>query len=308
MSIHADSSGTVPDPACAWSPDRPDACPALSAVDGGRAGSSALSVVLPIRPRTASADGAPLFCVAGEAGLAWNYAGLVTHIDPRVPIYGLQATVAPTPRTIRDYAARYVAEIRRIAPHGPYQLLGWSAGGFVAHEIAVLLRAAGDHVRVVLLDTDPAARGAVAPQRLSAGRFVARFGPLLGVETGTAELSADETAAIVTAALAGTVELTGAELDRIADAADTTARMVAGHRPSLLPGDLTVCVAGRTPDGEDRPNPEVAVGNWRPYVEGEVTGIVLDAAPDELTAPELLPEIARVLGTATATSTTGVAR
>ncbi|GGN71049.1 thioesterase domain-containing protein [Nocardia rhizosphaerihabitans] len=301
--MHADSSGTGPDPACAWSPDRPASCPAVSAVDGGRAGSSALSVVVPIRPRAASVDGAPLFCVAGDAGLAWNYAGLVAHIDPRVPIYGLQAPVAPAPRTIREYAARYVAEIRRIAPHGPYQLLGWSAGGFVAHEIAVLLRAAGDHVRVVLLDADLAAHRAVPPQRLSAGEFVARFGPLLGVEADTAELTADETAAVVTAALAGTLELTGADLDRIADAADTATRMVAGHRPSRLPGDLTVCVAGREPDGETRRNPEVAVRNWYPYVEGEVTGFVLDAAPDELTAPDLLPEIARVLGTATATST-----
>ncbi|MGW6424650.1 thioesterase domain-containing protein [Nocardia sp. NPDC055053] len=297
MSIHADSSGTGPDPACAWSPDRPDACPAVSAVDGGSAGSSALSVVLPIRPRTASVDGAPLFCVAGEAGLAWNYAGLVTHIDPRVPIYGLQAPDAPAPRTIREYAARYVAEIRRIAPHGPYQLLGWSAGGFVAHEIAVLLRAVGDHVRVVLLDADPGGNRAVPPQRLSAGIYVARFGPLLGVETETADLTADETAAVVTAALAGTVELTGADLDRLAAAADTVARMVAGHRPSLTTGDLTVCVAGRASDGAHRPDPEEAVRNWKPHVEGTITGYVLDAAPDELTAPESLPEIARILGT-----------
>ncbi|MFE6920629.1 thioesterase domain-containing protein [Nocardia sp. NPDC057663] len=241
--------------------------------------------------------------MAGEAGLAWNYAGLVAHVDPRVPIYGLQAPVDPAPRTIREYAARYVAEIRSIAPHGPCQLLGWSVGGFVAHEIAVLLRAAGDDVRVVLLDADPAAHRAVPPQRLSAGEFVARFGPLLGVETDTAELTADQTAAVVTAALAGTVELTGADLDRIADAADTAARMVAGHRPALLAGDLTVCVAGREPGGDDRPNPEVVVRNWRPYVEGAVTGLVLDAAPDELTAPEGLAEIARVLGMATATST-----
>lgn len=58
-----------------------------------------------------------------------------------------------------------------------------------------------------------------------------------------------------------------------------------------------------SPTGKTRRNPEVAVRNWYPYVEGEVTGFVLDAAPDELTAPDLLPEIARVLGTATATST-----
>lgn len=300
-----------PPSACRWTADRPDSCPAESAVDE-RADSTA-DIVLPIRPRTAYVDGAPLFCLAGEAVLAWNYAGLVAHIDPRVPIYGLQASIEP--RTIRDYATRYLAEIRRIAPHGPYQLLGWSAGGFVAHEVAVRLRAAGEYVRVVVLATDPAAP---TPSPLSAGRFAPLFGidtPALGAAArrGAARLNAptfepptdatakistgDATAAAINAALAGTVDLTGGDLDRIADVSATAARMVSGHRPSWLPGDLAVCIAGREPDGTDRPDPGATVRNWRPYVEGPVTGFVLDATADELIAPDLLPEIARILAT-----------
>ena len=203
---------------CRWMADRPDSCSAELAVDG-RAESAATALVPPIRPRTASVDGAPLFCLAGEAVLAWNYVDLVAHLDARVPIYGLQASTEP--RTIREYATRHLAEIRRIAPHGPYQLLGWSAGGFVAHEVAVRLRAAGEHVRVVLLATDPAAP---APAPLSADRFAAQFGADIDfpafdppAASGARTSTPDAAAAAINAATAGTLDLTGSDLDRITD-------------------------------------------------------------------------------------------
>ncbi|MFJ2663767.1 thioesterase domain-containing protein [Nocardia fluminea] len=278
--------------ACEWTTGRPDSCSADPAV-GEHVEAAATATVLQIRPRSPWVDGAPLFCLAGEAVLAWNYVGLVAHIDPRVPIYGLQASAEP--RTIRDYATRYLAEIRRIAPHGPYQLLGWSAGGFVAHEVAVRLRAAGERVRVVVLATDPEAR---APAPLPADRLV----PCPGVETpaavGDATTSTADAAAAINAATAGTIDVTGDDLDRLAALSATAARMVCGHRPAWLPGDLTVCIPGRAPGGADRLDPGATVRRWRPYVEGAVTGFVLDATPDELTAPDVLPEIARILATA----------
>ncbi|MFD6455618.1 hypothetical protein ACFWF3_33030, partial [Nocardia sp. NPDC060220] len=63
-------------------------------------------------------------------------------------------------------------------------------------------------------------------------------------------------------------------------------------------GDLTVCIPGREPGGTDRLDPGATVRRWRPYVEGAVTGFVLDATPRDLTAPDVLPEIARILATA----------
>ncbi|MFD6395591.1 thioesterase domain-containing protein [Nocardia sp. NPDC060249] len=281
-------------PACGWTADRPESCSVDTALDE-RAESAATAIVLPIRPRTAYVDGAPLFCLAGEAVLAWNYVGLVAHIDPRVPIYGLQASAEP--RTIRDYATRYLAEIRRIAPHGPYQLLGWSAGGFVAHEVAVRLRAAGEHVRVVVLATDPEAP-APAPADCVALLLGDRTPAFAAAVEGATNPSSDDTAAAINAAMAGTIDVTGDDLDRLADLSATAARMVSGHRPSWLPGDLTVCIPGREPGGTDRLDPGATVRRWRPYVEGAVTGFVLDATPDELTAPDVLPEIARILATA----------
>ncbi|MFD6221600.1 thioesterase domain-containing protein [Nocardia asteroides] len=290
MSNPADPAATA---ACAWSPDRPDACPAVPVRVDEYGDAAALSVVLPIRPRGPRVTGAPLFCLPGEAALAWNFAGLVACVDPDVPVYGLQAGES-VPRSVRAYAGDLVTEIHRIAPEGPYQLLGWSAGGFVAHEIAALLRAAGAEVSVVLLDSDPATCDVTPPARPTVGEFVAG----LGVEVATPDLSAAAAAAVLGTALAGTVHLTGADLDRLVDAAGAATTMLSGHRPSVLPGDLTVCLAGRGPGRTERPDPAAVVRGWRPYVEGTVTGVVLDGTPAELTAPDLLPELARVLAAA----------
>jgi amino acid adenylation domain-containing protein len=110
-------------------------------------------VLLPIRPR---GTGAPLFCVPPRVGLSWCYGGLLAHVPDR-PVYGLQARGITRPDLLAadldGVVADYVAEIRRACPDGPYHLLGWSAGGNVAHAIAARLRADGARVgAVVLLD------------------------------------------------------------------------------------------------------------------------------------------------------------
>jgi thioesterase domain-containing protein len=56
-------------------------------------------------------------------------------------------------------AADYLGRIRAIQPSGPYHLLGWSFGGLVAHQIAVLLREQGEAVALLVsLDSHPVAR------------------------------------------------------------------------------------------------------------------------------------------------------
>jgi thioesterase domain-containing protein len=51
-------------------------------------------------------------------------------------------------------AQSYIDEIRKIQPHGPYQLMGSSFGGVVAFEIARQLKAAGEEIHtLVMLDS-----------------------------------------------------------------------------------------------------------------------------------------------------------
>jgi len=121
---------------------------------------SAFDPVLPLRT---GGDLPPVFCVHPVGALSWSYAGLLPHLDPRRPIYGLQARGLagdePLPASLAEMAADYLGRIREIQPSGPYHLLGWSFGGLVAHQIAVLLQEQGEETALLAsLDSHPAVR------------------------------------------------------------------------------------------------------------------------------------------------------
>ncbi|MEV5598620.1 amino acid adenylation domain-containing protein [Streptomyces sp. NPDC052496] len=120
-------------------------------------GSDGFEALLPLRARGSRP---PLFCVHPSGGLSWCYAGLLRHLDPDVPVYGLQAggleRRAALPATFEEMVAAYVGQIRAVQPAGPYHLLGWSLGGALAHAIAVRLQARGERVALLaMLDARP---------------------------------------------------------------------------------------------------------------------------------------------------------
>jgi thioesterase domain-containing protein/acyl carrier protein len=108
-----------------------------------------------IRPKGSAL---PLFFVHAGGG-AVDYARRVApFINTAIPIYGLTATgltVGEKPlSTVTQMAEQYVKCIRRIQPHGPYRLTGWSDGGTIAYEMANLLLQAGETVQFLgLIDT-----------------------------------------------------------------------------------------------------------------------------------------------------------
>ena len=57
---------------------------------------SSLEVLLPLR---SSGNLAPLFCIHPGGGLSWSYSGLMRHLPPDRPIYGLQARGIMQPET-----------------------------------------------------------------------------------------------------------------------------------------------------------------------------------------------------------------
>lgn len=65
---------------------------------------------------------------------------------------GLHDGAAPV-ADIDETARRNLEHVRTIRPHGPYVVAGHSWGGLVAHRMANDLAAAGEEVRLVLLDT-----------------------------------------------------------------------------------------------------------------------------------------------------------
>jgi amino acid adenylation domain-containing protein len=115
------------------------------------------AVVLPIQPHGTRPA---LFCVHPVTGLSWHYRGLASHLEADQPVYGLQARgldgVSSLATTIEAMAVDYIQQMRRIQPHGPYYLLGWSLGGKVVHSMAVQLEQQGETVALLaVLDTTP---------------------------------------------------------------------------------------------------------------------------------------------------------
>jgi len=119
--------------------------------------SDGLGMVLRIR---SEGDRTPVFVLPPALGLSWCYTPMGHALADGFPLYGLQSRGIrgdePVGRTLTDIAADFLGELRRIQPNGPYQLLGWSFGGNLAHAMAVMLEAAGEEVSLLaLLDSYP---------------------------------------------------------------------------------------------------------------------------------------------------------
>jgi amino acid adenylation domain-containing protein len=100
----------------------------------------------------------PLFGVAGAGGMALAFIPLANELGPDQPFYGLQARGLEQ-RGLHDWtltatAARYVKDIRRTQPRGPYLILGYSFGGVLAFKAAQILRDQGQDVALLcVVDT-----------------------------------------------------------------------------------------------------------------------------------------------------------
>jgi thioesterase domain-containing protein/acyl carrier protein len=108
--------------------------------------------VVPIQPH---GDKPPFFCVHGARGGVIHFSTLARHLGGDQPFYGIQSVgwdpaTPPFTRTV-DMVAHYVSEMRKIQPHGPYFLGGYSFGGRVAVYMAKLLKEAGEEVALLAI-------------------------------------------------------------------------------------------------------------------------------------------------------------
>lgn len=97
----------------------------------------------------------PLFCIHPMAGISLGFSSLLRHLDPSMPVYGLQSrglrTGEQLPTSIEQIAADYLAEIRRVQPEGPYRLIGRSLGGLIGHSIVEQMQARGLEVEMLAM-------------------------------------------------------------------------------------------------------------------------------------------------------------
>ncbi|MFT4126208.1 MAG: amino acid adenylation domain-containing protein [Gordonia sp. (in: high G+C Gram-positive bacteria)] len=263
-------------------------------------------VVLPLR---AEGSRPPLFCVHPAGGLAWFYGGLAPYLPDR-PIYGLQdphvAAGEAGASTVDELATRYVREIRRIAPQGPYYLLGWSLGGHVAQVMATMLAADGGEVAFlgildaaapapepesvpVVTETEAATEAATETEAASEtdGSMVADllggWRELFHLDADVQARTVDEVAAVVREQISAFGLLDADQVQRIMDSFATAGDLVGSYRPGVFDGSVAVVTA--TADKDD---PASVRESWRPYVSGEIVNLDVDAQHLGLADPAAL--------------------
>jgi amino acid adenylation domain-containing protein len=115
------------------------------------------SCLVPLQPH---GNRPPFFCVHPLGGDVFCFRKLSKFLDPDQPFFGLQAPEAEFVETefarLEDMAARYVADVIRAWPKGPYYLGGYSMGAFVALEMAQQMHQLGRRVAfLAMLDDGP---------------------------------------------------------------------------------------------------------------------------------------------------------
>ncbi|HSS49829.1 MAG TPA: thioesterase domain-containing protein, partial [Thermoanaerobaculia bacterium] len=166
-----------------------EALAALAETAGGHpAGRKGRGSLVAIKPATnRDTDQAPFFCVHPVGGNVLCYLDLARHLAPDQPFYALQTPDdRPPAKSIEEMAARYLAEVRRVQPQGPYRLGGWSMGGLVAFAMARQLAAEGQAPELLaLIDTlPPETATAPATDEELVASFAQDMARLLGSNVG----------------------------------------------------------------------------------------------------------------------------
>ncbi|HZQ48954.1 MAG TPA: alpha/beta fold hydrolase [Candidatus Dormibacteraeota bacterium] len=137
-----------------------------------------------VRIQAGRAGRTPFFFLHGQYDSAGFYCyRLAESLDSDQPFYALdsyQFGDAPAPPSLEEMAAAHVAAVREVAPHGPYILGGWCAGGLLAFEMARQMAAAGERVEHLFL-LDPVYLRYPAWLRLARGAV--KRGAWLGLDS-----------------------------------------------------------------------------------------------------------------------------
>ncbi|MBN0048533.1 alpha/beta fold hydrolase [Streptomyces actuosus] len=246
----------------------------------------------PLLPLRAEGDRTPLFCVHPGAGVAWRYTGLLPHLGADQPMFGIQAygldgSRRPSPDA-PSMVASYVDLVREAHPGGPYRLLGWSYGGFVAHAMACALQEQGEEVELLALLDAPQPQGTVHDPAQAERQVAALLQRVAG--------SPVDGGADVEAVLHRIPEHTGdasspvtrAEATAIAGVMRNNLRIAPQFRPGRFHGDALFFSATQDAcaDGDDLALAPDKADAWRPYVSGTLTDHSVPCGHYEMTEPE----------------------
>nr|WP_228123235.1 non-ribosomal peptide synthetase [Streptomyces olivaceus] len=261
----------------------------------------ALDVVLPLR---STGTGTPLFCVHPGGGISWSYSGLLNHIGPQHPVYAIQARglgrPEPLPASFEEMAADYADQIRKIQPQGPYLLLGWSAGGLIAHALACELRARGERTALLaVLDAYP-----VKDVRFEEAPVPTERDVLVGVldvdpdELGDRDLTYAEVAEVLNRRGSALQGLTEQQIEVIVHIMINNAKLAVDFVPAEFDGDLLLFNSTLDREGND-----AGPATWRPYIGGRIESHEITTRHNRMTEAGSLAQIGPVLAARLAEAT-----
>jgi len=237
--------------------------------------------------------GVPLFCIHPGGGMSWPYQALGNYLD--CPIIGIQRTLQgeeAEPRSIRDMAKNYADRIQGVDPTGPYNLLGHSFGGLVAHELAIELRRRGCAVqRLILLDAAPNDNGSIAEriQALDESQILEEI--LRRIRIDIPEESKPLTYRKAEHLIRQREEAMGLVLlskqvreflEFIVQNIETSALHRSEHVPGVFDGDMVIFSAAQHESDSS------LLQSWRAYVAGDITEYSIDCAHDDMMRAESL--------------------
>ncbi|MEW1871966.1 beta-ketoacyl synthase N-terminal-like domain-containing protein [Streptomyces caelestis] len=277
--------------------------------DGTGAGKAptALSPLLPLRAEGAAT---PLFCVHPGAGVSWRYTGLLPHLGGDQPVHGIQAAgldgAAPPAPDAAAMVGHYLDLVRQVQPHGPYRLLGWSYGGFVAHAMACALQRDGERVDLLAMLDAPQPHGAAHDPDAAERQVAALLSRVAGLPVDPAaappdvDTVLDRIDARVTADPSSS-PVTRAEAAAIAAVMRNNLRIAPQFAPGVYRGDVLFFSAAEEEPAGSPADLAVLPGkadSWRPYVDGTLHDHHVPCGHYEMTEPEPIARIGETVAKA----------
>ncbi|MFH8797988.1 type I polyketide synthase [Streptomyces sp. NPDC017936] len=269
----------------------------------GTAPATALGPLLPLR---AEGTAVPLFCLHPGAGVSWRYTGLLPHLGGDQPVYGVQAlgldgTRPPAPDAAAMVAA-YLDVVRQVQPHGPYRLLGWSYGGFVAHAMACALQEAGERVDLLAMLDAPQPHGTPYDPGTAERQVAALLSRVAGLPVAPGAGAADvERVLDRIEADAQSAPITRAQAAAIATVMRNNLRIAPQFAPGRFRGDVLFFSAAEEPATDFAGDLAVQPGKadaWRPYVDGTLHDHQVPCGHYEMTEPEPIARIGETVAKA----------
>ncbi|SON61920.1 Dimodular nonribosomal peptide synthase [Mycobacterium simulans] len=236
-------------------------------------------------------DGIPLFCPPPGGGLSWQYRNLAAYVD--CPIIGFPLPPSGEWRgSIRDIAAQYADTVQEFYTDGPYNLLGWSFGGVVAHQLAVELQRRGCVVRrLLLLDAilNPAAAGGLDnalkdSDPVTESSFLSTMLQMNGINIdGQFRTLTYQQAEVLLQRHEATEFLLPPKpiVEEMVDNMNASIRLLSQHVPDIFDGDMVIF-------SENRGDGSALQPMWRPYAAGNITEHPVESTHFEMLNPKPL--------------------